>query len=165
MADLAYREVYAMNRVQARQLLLQTYEQTKSIRATARLWHTSRQVVRKWLRAFHIQTPVSFQRDWGQEFSGDNPAHLATLSARSCSPSKANYSAIPLGVKLTTAASNAAIARTTMNSTSREPLPFTASSTCSLKPGASLLLQRTRTFLPRLPNTFCPPQGASARDR
>ncbi|MGQ9494066.1 MAG: hypothetical protein ACUVR2_09925 [Anaerolineae bacterium] len=63
MADLAYREVYAMNRVQARQLLLQTYEQTKSIRATARLWHTSRQVVRKRLRAFHIQTPVSFQRD------------------------------------------------------------------------------------------------------
>ncbi|MGQ9492335.1 MAG: hypothetical protein ACUVR2_01050 [Anaerolineae bacterium] len=42
MADLAYREVCAMNRVQARQLLLQTYEQTKSIRATTHLWHTSR---------------------------------------------------------------------------------------------------------------------------
>ena len=61
MADLAYREVYAMNRVQARQLLLQTYEQTKSIRATAHLWHTARQVVRKWLRRYQEQDPASLQ--------------------------------------------------------------------------------------------------------
>ncbi len=55
MADLAYREVYAMNRFQARKLLLQTYQETKSISATARRWHTSRQVVRKWLRRFQEQ--------------------------------------------------------------------------------------------------------------
>ena len=49
MAELAYREVYAMNRVEARKRLLRTVQETGSIRQTARLWHTSRQVVRKWL--------------------------------------------------------------------------------------------------------------------
>ncbi|MGC8836922.1 MAG: helix-turn-helix domain-containing protein, partial [Anaerolineae bacterium] len=50
MADLAYREVYAMDRVEARKRLVQTYRETGSISQTARLWHTSRQVVRKWVR-------------------------------------------------------------------------------------------------------------------
>ena len=50
MADLAYREVYAMDRVEARKHLVQTYRETGSISKTARLWHTSRQVVRKWVR-------------------------------------------------------------------------------------------------------------------
>ena len=50
MADLAYREVYAMDRVEARKHLGQTYRETGSISKTARLWHTSRQVVRKWVR-------------------------------------------------------------------------------------------------------------------
>jgi transposase len=55
MADLAYREVYAMSRVEARQHLVRTYQQTGSIRATARWWHTSRQVVRKWVSRFQQQ--------------------------------------------------------------------------------------------------------------
>ncbi len=50
MAELAYREVYAMNRVEARKQLVRTYEETGSIKATAEAWHTSRQVVRKWVR-------------------------------------------------------------------------------------------------------------------
>ena len=50
MADLAYREVYAMDRVEARKRLVQTYRETGSISQTARLWHTSRQVVRKWVK-------------------------------------------------------------------------------------------------------------------
>jgi transposase len=52
MADLAYREVYAMNPVEARHHLVRTYQETGSIRETARRWHTSRQVVRKWVRRF-----------------------------------------------------------------------------------------------------------------
>jgi transposase len=55
MADMAYREVYAMNAVEARKRLIETYQQTGSIRATARCWQTSRQVVRKWLRRFEQQ--------------------------------------------------------------------------------------------------------------
>ena len=50
MPDLAYGEVHAMNPVQARKRLVQTYRETNSIRKTASLWHTSRQVVRKWVR-------------------------------------------------------------------------------------------------------------------
>jgi len=50
MPDLAYGEVYAMNPVQARKRLHQTYRKTNSIRKTATLWHTSRHVVRKWVR-------------------------------------------------------------------------------------------------------------------
>lgn len=49
MADVAYGEIYAMTRVQARHRLVITYQVTHSMSETARRWHTSRQVVRKWL--------------------------------------------------------------------------------------------------------------------
>ena len=52
MGDLAYWEVYTMDAVEARKRLIHTYEQTGSIRATAREWQTSRQVVRKWLKRY-----------------------------------------------------------------------------------------------------------------
>ena len=61
MADLAYREVYAMNRVEARHHLVRTYHETGSIRETARRWCTSRQVVRKWVRRFLQQDPSGLQ--------------------------------------------------------------------------------------------------------
>jgi len=41
-----------MNRIEARKKLIQTYEETGSIKATARIWRTSPQVVRKWLRRY-----------------------------------------------------------------------------------------------------------------
>ena len=50
MADVAYRKVYVTNAVEARKRLILTYGETGSVRATARRWHTSRHVVRKWLR-------------------------------------------------------------------------------------------------------------------
>jgi len=56
MADVAYGTVHAMNTVQARKLLVKTYRQTQSIRETARRWHTSRQVVRRWVRRFRAQS-------------------------------------------------------------------------------------------------------------
>lgn len=52
MAELAYWQVYTMNRFEARRRLVQTYQQTGSIRKTAHMWRTSRQVVRKWVRRF-----------------------------------------------------------------------------------------------------------------
>ncbi len=55
MADLACRELYVMNREQARQQLLKTYQETGSIRRTARQWHTSPQVGRKWRRRCQAQ--------------------------------------------------------------------------------------------------------------
>jgi transposase len=55
VADLAYGEVYAMTRIQARLQLVTTYERTRSISETARRWRTSRQVVRKWVRRYEAQ--------------------------------------------------------------------------------------------------------------
>jgi len=52
MADLAYREVYVMNAEKGRQRLVMTYQKTGCIAETARRWHISRQVVRKWLLRF-----------------------------------------------------------------------------------------------------------------
>ena len=55
MPELAYRELYAMNRKEARRRLVQTYRETGSIRKTAQLWGTSRQVVRKWVRRYEAE--------------------------------------------------------------------------------------------------------------
>ena len=52
MADMAYREVYTMNPVEARKRLIRTFQETGNISETARRWHTSPQVVRKWLRRY-----------------------------------------------------------------------------------------------------------------
>jgi len=55
MADMAYREIHAMNPIQARKLLIRTYQETESKSQTARpvkyfdlfhgarLWYASRQ--------------------------------------------------------------------------------------------------------------------------
>jgi len=52
MADLAYHELYQIDPVAARRLLVETYQETSSVRATAHRWHTSRQVVRLWVRRY-----------------------------------------------------------------------------------------------------------------
>ena len=55
MADLAYRTVYAMNRVEARMQLVRTYQETGSLSETVRRWKTSRHTVRKWVRRFEAE--------------------------------------------------------------------------------------------------------------
>jgi transposase len=50
--DLSYKEVYVMNREEARRKLLETYRATGNLSETARLWQTSRHVVRKWVRRY-----------------------------------------------------------------------------------------------------------------
>jgi len=44
-----------MNRVEARKLLIETYEETGSFSETARRWETSRHVVRKWVRRYEAE--------------------------------------------------------------------------------------------------------------
>jgi transposase len=44
-----------MNPLEARKLLKKTSKQTKSIRKTAEIWKTSRNVVRKWVRRFKAE--------------------------------------------------------------------------------------------------------------
>lgn len=46
MAELAYGEVYTMNPIEARKLLIKTYNGAKRIRKTAKIWKTCRNVVR-----------------------------------------------------------------------------------------------------------------------
>jgi len=55
--DISYHEVYAMNKEEARRLIIETYLDTGNLSLTARLWHTSRQVVRKWVRRYEKEGP------------------------------------------------------------------------------------------------------------
>jgi transposase len=50
-----------MNKTQARRQLVQTYQQTASIARTAKLWQTSRAVVRTWVRRFQQQGEAGLQ--------------------------------------------------------------------------------------------------------
>ena len=50
--EVLYQEMYKMKSVEARKRLVETYEETRSIRKTAKLWGTSRLVVRKWVRRY-----------------------------------------------------------------------------------------------------------------
>lgn len=50
--EVLYQEMYKMKRVEARKRQIETYKKRKSIRKTAKLWGTSRLVVRKWLRRY-----------------------------------------------------------------------------------------------------------------
>jgi len=47
--NLSYREVYVMNREEARRQLVETYMATGNLSESARLWQTSRHLVRKWV--------------------------------------------------------------------------------------------------------------------
>lgn len=50
--EIFYQEIQKMKRVEARKKLIKTYERTGSISKTAKLWGTSRSVVRKWLKRY-----------------------------------------------------------------------------------------------------------------
>lgn len=56
-------------------------------------------LVTLWLRAHGIETPLTFQTDWGQEFGGDNPRRVAQLSTRFLAPLGAQLARYPLGRK------------------------------------------------------------------
>ncbi len=56
-------------------------------------------LVLMWLRAFAIQTPVTFQTDWGQEFGGDNPERVRQLSHQFLQPLQGQLARYPKGRK------------------------------------------------------------------
>ena len=60
-------------------------------------------LVLMWLRAFAIQTPVTFQTEtsdvWGQEFGGDNPEQVQLLSRQFLQPLQGQLARYPKGRK------------------------------------------------------------------
>ena len=52
-----------------------------------------------WLRCYGITTAVTFQTDWGAEFGGDNPQHIAALQQRFLQPLNGTLRRYPLGRK------------------------------------------------------------------
>ncbi|MCL6579763.1 MAG: helix-turn-helix domain-containing protein [Candidatus Bathyarchaeota archaeon] len=50
--DISYREIYMLNREAARKQIVNSYLALGNISEVARLWHTSRNVVRKWVKRF-----------------------------------------------------------------------------------------------------------------
>ena len=92
MAELAYREVYVMNKIEARRHLVQSYEKTGSYSQAARLWHTSRHVVRKWVRRY---------RELGEDGLQDQsrqPHHCPRQQALSEASAGAGWPTGPVGI-------------------------------------------------------------------
>ena len=50
--DISYRGIYAMNKEEARKQVVNSYLAIGNIYRVVLLWHTSRSVVRKWVRRF-----------------------------------------------------------------------------------------------------------------
>jgi transposase len=50
--DVSYKEIYAMNKEEARKQIVHSYLALENISRVARLWHTSRNVVCKWVKRF-----------------------------------------------------------------------------------------------------------------
>ena len=50
--EIFYQEMSKIDKIEARKRVIETYLETGSIRKTARLWGTSRGVVRKWVRRY-----------------------------------------------------------------------------------------------------------------
>ena len=50
--EISYNKMYQINKFEARKMLVETYKKTGSIKATARQWETSPNVVRKWVNRY-----------------------------------------------------------------------------------------------------------------
>ena len=48
--EILYQEMHKIERIEARKRLVRTYQETGSVRRTAKVWETPRSVVRKWVR-------------------------------------------------------------------------------------------------------------------
>jgi transposase-like protein len=59
--DISYQTMYTLNPQEARRRVVQTYQEVGSIAQTARAWHTSRQVVRKWVRRYESEEEDGLQ--------------------------------------------------------------------------------------------------------
>jgi len=50
--EIFYHQMCRIDKIEARKMLIKTYEETKSIRKVAKIWMTSRNVVRKWIKRY-----------------------------------------------------------------------------------------------------------------
>jgi len=50
--DLSYKELYMINPQKARLKMIEVYQREKNVSKVARLFHTSRNLVYKWLKHF-----------------------------------------------------------------------------------------------------------------
>ncbi len=87
MPDLAYGEVYAMNRMEARRRPVETQEETGSVRETARRWPTSRRAVRKWVRWYREEGEAGL----GDRSRGLQGAFLLHLGRRQRFPTRERW--------------------------------------------------------------------------
>ncbi|TET23129.1 MAG: helix-turn-helix domain-containing protein [Candidatus Stahlbacteria bacterium] len=53
--QIRYQRLHRMNPLEARRIIIETYERYASISATAREMETSRQVVRKWVQRYELE--------------------------------------------------------------------------------------------------------------
>jgi len=53
--EILYKKMWEIDKLEARKMLVETYQKTGSIKKTAYLWHTSRDVVRKWIKRWREQ--------------------------------------------------------------------------------------------------------------
>jgi transposase len=58
---LSYKELHKINPVAAKQKMLETYYETQSIRKTAEVWKTSRNIVRKHLRRYEKEDALGLE--------------------------------------------------------------------------------------------------------
>jgi transposase-like protein len=59
--DISYKEVYTMSKGEAKRRIVETYLATKNLSHTAQVWHTSRHVVRKWVRRYEKEGSSSLE--------------------------------------------------------------------------------------------------------
>jgi len=50
--EILYKKMWKIDKLEARKSLVETYLKTGSIKKTACLWHTSRNLVRKWVKRY-----------------------------------------------------------------------------------------------------------------
>jgi transposase-like protein len=59
--DICYQKIYAMNKEEAKRLIVQAYLDTGNLSLTAKLCHTSHHVVHKWVRRYHEESPPGLE--------------------------------------------------------------------------------------------------------
>jgi len=53
--EISYQKMYQIDKLKAREMIVETYQKTGSVKMTAKLWKTSRNVVRKWITRYKVE--------------------------------------------------------------------------------------------------------------
>jgi len=55
---ISYQRMYQIDKLKTREMIVETYQKTGSVKMTAKLWKTSRNVVRKWITRYKMDVKV-----------------------------------------------------------------------------------------------------------